>query len=880
MKSIDNFFFKFCLIVTFFVQFRIFSQNLIRGKVTDIKKQAIAAASIVVIQNEVTIAYAISDEKGFFELRISPMELNLELNVRAIDYRTFSKKIENKTQFIEIILEDENDKIEEIIIKAPPIVRTGDTLSYRVSAFSQSQDRGIEDVLKRIPGIEIGSDGQILYQGKAINKFYIEGLDLLEGKYNLASKNLPHKEVNEVQIFENHQPIKILDSLIFSEQTALNLSLKNEATIIGQAETGIGASPFLWQVNLSPMFFSQKKQWIASYQSNNVGENLEKLLKKLTLNDLLSQEFELNQINHWLALVELNPPHFKENRWLKNNAHLASFNYLQKLKNQYELKVNFSYLNDFQEIKGSNLSTFWGTGDTISVLEQKNNTYFINLIRNNLNIEKNASHFFLKNEIKYNFSWNNEIGNVLNSNTGGIIQNLYKPTQDFSNNFKYIFKFRKQIINFQSVLSWISNKENLLVRSGQFSELLNNGLPYESIQQNLGSDNLLLHHFLSFNQKKKKFSFENKIGFLLENLFLKSNLKKNEESILEESIFKNNLKWKQSRFYTQIQVQFKSEKWLFSVLSPFNFYFFSQENKEVNKINKSFFTIEPTLRLNRTLNKNWNLRLNYALNNQFGNIRRSYQGFLLSNYRKIGRNEENFPVGQLHNLGGGFFYKNPLKVLFLHFLYNFTSNKQNLLYKNIISDDASVKQIAIEQNNIAVGHFFNAKISKKLNFLQSMASFQGSYNNNNFPQIINERKTIISNENVKFLQSLETELTSWLGFEITMQWSKTRSRTEKSNIGIFTNQFYTLQAHFYGQKKHYLSIKSELFINRRQSQKDYLFLDFLYRYHHKQIDFEMHFNNIFDERIFVNYEINAQNISEATFQLRNRQILTKLRFSF
>jgi hypothetical protein len=79
-------------------------------------------------------------------------------------------------------------------------------------------------------------DGKILYQGKAINKYYIEGLDLLEGKYNLANDNLPYQEVSQ-QILENHQPIKTLDSLQFSDRTALNIKLKTP--ILLQVKLGL-----------------------------------------------------------------------------------------------------------------------------------------------------------------------------------------------------------------------------------------------------------------------------------------------------------------------------------------------------------------------------------------------------------------------------------------------------------------------------------------------------------------------------------------------------------------------------------------------------------------------------------------------------------------
>jgi hypothetical protein len=104
-----------------------------------------------------------------------------------------------------------------------------------VNSFSKEQDRSIGDVL-RMPGIEV-PDGKILYQGKAINKYYIEGLDLLEGKYNLANDNLPYQEVSQVQILENHQPIKTLDSLQFSDRTALNIKLKTP--ILLQVKLGL-----------------------------------------------------------------------------------------------------------------------------------------------------------------------------------------------------------------------------------------------------------------------------------------------------------------------------------------------------------------------------------------------------------------------------------------------------------------------------------------------------------------------------------------------------------------------------------------------------------------------------------------------------------------
>lgn len=64
---------------------------------------------------------------------------------------------------------------------ADRIREQGDTIIYNVGSFAQQQDRSIGDVLKRMPGIDVANHGKIQYQGEDINKFYIEGSDLLGG---------------------------------------------------------------------------------------------------------------------------------------------------------------------------------------------------------------------------------------------------------------------------------------------------------------------------------------------------------------------------------------------------------------------------------------------------------------------------------------------------------------------------------------------------------------------------------------------------------------------------------------------------------------------------------------------------------------------------
>ncbi|MGZ9677434.1 hypothetical protein, partial [Flavobacterium sp. GNP001] len=83
---------------------------------------------------------------------------------------------------------------------------------------------------------------------------------------------------------------------------------------------------------------------LTTYQTNNTGDNVASQLKKLTIVDLLNQFKNNSEKIDWLAVQQLANPKFSEKRWLDNSIHLLSSNYLQKLKKDYELRVNVSYL--------------------------------------------------------------------------------------------------------------------------------------------------------------------------------------------------------------------------------------------------------------------------------------------------------------------------------------------------------------------------------------------------------------------------------------------------------------------------------------------------------------------------------------------------------
>ncbi|HUZ60525.1 MAG TPA: hypothetical protein VMU83_17270 [Hanamia sp.] len=103
-------------------------------------------------------------------------------------------------------------------------------------------DRVIGDVIKKLPGIEVSDNGLIKYNGKPINNFYIEGGNLLDDKYNIASNTIPADVVDKIQVIENNQNIKMLNGIVPTDRAAINITLKKKdrLILINTVKAGIG----------------------------------------------------------------------------------------------------------------------------------------------------------------------------------------------------------------------------------------------------------------------------------------------------------------------------------------------------------------------------------------------------------------------------------------------------------------------------------------------------------------------------------------------------------------------------------------------------------------------------------------------------------------
>src|ERR1700761_8155005 len=223
------------------------AQN-IKGTVRDSTGKAVPFATINLrstVGNRIT-GYAVTDASGAYTLRIpADMPLvGLVIEATSVGYRTVSRPMEDVHVAYDIMLGVSVNQLQSVEIKSSrPVLRThGDTLGYKVSDFSSAQDMVIGDVLKKLPGITVSSDGTISYNNKPISNLYINGDNLLDDKYNIATTTIPHSVVEQVQVIQNDQPVKALRNKVMSDDVALNLTIKKGAKMqmVGQESVGAG----------------------------------------------------------------------------------------------------------------------------------------------------------------------------------------------------------------------------------------------------------------------------------------------------------------------------------------------------------------------------------------------------------------------------------------------------------------------------------------------------------------------------------------------------------------------------------------------------------------------------------------------------------------
>ncbi len=228
------------------------SAGNIKGKVVDVKnRQSLPDATVTILNREdsVAVGFAVADKTGSFEIKNVPFG-SFILGISFTGYKEFIRNIEitaaRPTIDMDTVrLSVDTAMLASVIVSVPPITIKKDTVEFRAGAFKTKPNATVEDLLKKLPGMEVDKDGNITSQGENIPKIYVDGKEFFGNDPKIATKNLTAEMVESIQVFDDMSDqakfTRIDDG---SRQRTINIKLKKDRRkgVFGRATAGAGSN--------------------------------------------------------------------------------------------------------------------------------------------------------------------------------------------------------------------------------------------------------------------------------------------------------------------------------------------------------------------------------------------------------------------------------------------------------------------------------------------------------------------------------------------------------------------------------------------------------------------------------------------------------------
>lgn len=195
----------FCLTGSLFAQ----STHNVRGTIIDTTKQGIPAVTVKVRTDLGDSLQVGTDLDGKFLLS-NIKGTKITLYISTIGYQGVIKHFNfsptDTTLFVPpIILKGESRQLKEVtIVGINPVKFTEDTVSYKIAAYPVRANAPVEDVLKKMPGVDVDVNGNVSVQGKTVTKVRINGKDFMAGDVQSVTKNFPADLLESAQIIDDY----------------------------------------------------------------------------------------------------------------------------------------------------------------------------------------------------------------------------------------------------------------------------------------------------------------------------------------------------------------------------------------------------------------------------------------------------------------------------------------------------------------------------------------------------------------------------------------------------------------------------------------------------------------------------------------------------
>jgi len=868
-----------------------FAQSIkINGKITNTSGEAIANVIVTAspAKNESNIlAFGSSNNDGNYSFVINkgPQLDSLWLIVRHISYETIKFKIPSKSTIKDFKLSSKLVELNEVLLKAPEkLVIKGDTITYNVVGIKAQKDYTIEDVISRIPGVTISENGQIRYEDKPISHLYINGVDLLEGRYNIATQGIPADAVKEIDIMKRHNHERINIGRVESDDVSFNLKIKEGLGLVfGSVKGDAGEPLFTGLLEGTPIYLKDKFQNISGVKSNNTGKTLRNIGNSLTTGNLNLLVMKLEE-TPVIRPTDINGVVLSDKFWLDNNSYAITNDALHKVSDSTLVKWNLNYVNESSRIEKKSASTFFANDtDSSSVENNTDNLLRMQRFQVGLNQEINKRNLYVKNHtvLQY-FDHSGEENSILNGNN--IIADYANDELKIHNTtFLKTIVSQNNILQSGLLVEYARQSEQLIVDPQVFENVLGNNATNENTRQDIKINKFNIGGYsdYSFTFAKLNWNINQRIQFSTINFESDLNVlpQLNVQNFPLISDYNFNRLASSSKLETKLNVG----KWRIKSRLTADFIHLNTAENQSNDFEqkRSFFFLQPFASFRYKINTAWNFGVSYSMENRISDFSELYPAVVLENYNSLVQNPDiiNKTTSQL--ISPFLNYSNIIKSFFFNIKGRLSQRESDVTFINQLNEEGFVFTEVVERPtnlknasismNVSKGFLgaFNSSLSYEYNYTENELFF-----NNEFLNTINNRHGISLN--------LSFDDGNWYALQYNARLNLGNSELIDRTVNN-SNLFQTVDLDFYMSQSTRLnfgleSVRTSTSTNEDINNNTLFNISFFYK-PSKKTYFRASLINMFNTSFFTTTNNGANFINTSQFSLRPRQFTIGFTYS-
>lgn len=819
----------------------------LRGKVVDADTDEPVVGCIVKSKG----AFASTDKEGRFI--ISPKADADSISFRFMGYE--SRSLPVTADFSCVRLTPKATQLNDVIVEAPDIYAKGDTLVFNVAKYANAKDNAIIDVIRRLPGIKVEEDGTIKYQGKPINKFYLDGNDFIGGQYGLATNNISHKDVASVEVMENHQPVKALEGIEFPEEAGINLKLKEDARSrwVGVAQAAAGAQPFLYDGSLYTMRIAPKSQNIITLKADNTGWNPVNEIQEHDFDDMFSSDYSSNLWPEYISADIVNAP-LSEKRTRDNLSWLANAITAWK-SGDTSMRLKLNYMGDRLDYSSGMTTDYFSSHIPQFVQNNSQRTQTHDLSAQFFS-QTNKRGYYLKEKLTVAGVWDKSNSEITGSYD--LAQRVNHKSLSANNDLKLVKRNEKKLFTLIS-RNTLEHRPDRLIVAG-----------VDNAEQSLGTTDFRSTTETKFGKMTRFWKYYVSGGLDLNYHRMNSTL----DGLGE---FDNNGIHKAflSNLYAAPQVDYERNGWRASFRMPLKWLHYSIAGQH------DYINASPYMYIKRQLTAKSDLSASatFSLGSPQPYLNISVP--VLSDYRNIfiAENPDNYSQNVAATLS--YRYRNPLKSLFFNLSATYNHSRSSIMSSQLFIDDFIVSTYADRLNNSDTW-YVKGGFSKGLGHSKMVVGCD-------IDASVSSASSMRDNEVVPYRQItagvkpyFKGSITRWLSvnYEASYGFSKLKLNSIANNYHNFRqNVFATIIPNDYVQ----FTIGAEHFLTRfpEGNTTNLVLLDAsaVWRVNGK-VRLSLTANNLLNSHTYQYISYGTLSRSEHHFGIRQRSILASIQYRF